>query len=116
MRRSWLAVLGVTVITVLLARVGIAHFQREALLGREIDVLNLRWIGRTFWRGFKGEAHSLGGWFRTELWRTVKKQVPTILMTIGIGLGASVAGYLWVVANSTKITGQFEAGDLSGDR
>jgi ABC-type transport system involved in multi-copper enzyme maturation permease subunit len=44
----WLAVAGVAVLTVLLARVGIAHFQREALLGREIDVLNLRWVGRFF--------------------------------------------------------------------
>lgn len=110
----WLAVLGVSVITALLARVGISHFQREALLGREIDVLNLRWIGRTFWRGFRGEARSVGGWFRAELWKTVRKQVPTILMTVGIGLVASVAGYLWVVSNSMKITGQFEAGDLSG--
>jgi uncharacterized membrane protein SpoIIM required for sporulation/ABC-type transport system involved in multi-copper enzyme maturation permease subunit len=110
----WLAVFGVAVLTALLARVGIAHFQREALLGREIDVLNLRWIGRTFWQKFKGEAHTFGGWFNLELQRTVRKQFPTILITLGIGLAASVGGYLWVVANADNISGQVQAGDLSG--
>jgi len=109
----WLAVVGVAVLTALLARVGIAHFQREALLGREIDVLNLRWIGRTFWRAFKGDARSLWGWFRFEVLKTVRKQIPSIILTVGIGLIAVVAGYIWVTLNSTKLAGQFKAGDLS---
>ncbi len=109
----WLAVAGVAILAVLLARVGIAHFQREALLGHEIDVLNLRWIGRTFWRSFRGDAKSLGGWFRDELRKTLRKQAPTIWITIGIGLIASVAGYVWVTLNAAKVTGSFHAGDLS---
>jgi len=110
----WIAVFGVVVITTLLIRVGIAHFQRESLLGHEIDVLNLRWIGRTFWRRFRGKARSLGGWFRIELWETIRNQFPTILMTVGIGLAASVAGYLWVTSNALNITGEFKPGNLSG--
>ncbi len=39
----WLLVFGMAVLVALLVRVGLAHFQREELLGREIDVLNLRW-------------------------------------------------------------------------
>jgi hypothetical protein len=39
----WLAVAGVMIISLLLIRVGIAHFQREYLLGREIDSFNLHW-------------------------------------------------------------------------
>jgi uncharacterized membrane protein SpoIIM required for sporulation/ABC-type transport system involved in multi-copper enzyme maturation permease subunit len=109
----WLAVIGVAILTALLARVGIAHFQREALLGREIDVLNLRWIGRTFWRAFKGEAKSLGGWFRFEVLKTVRKQFPSIIMTIGMGLIAAVAGFFWVNMNSAGITGDLKSGDLS---
>jgi uncharacterized membrane protein SpoIIM required for sporulation len=109
----WLAVVGVTVLAVLLARVGIAHFQREALLGREIDVLNLRWIGRTFWRAFKGDARSVGGWFRTELWKTVRKQALTIVITVVIGLIAVAGGYLWVSLNAEKVVSSFQAGDLS---
>jgi len=109
----WLAVIGVAVLTALLARVGIAHFQREALLGREIDVLNLRWIGRTFWRAFKGEARSVWSWFRVELLKTVRKQIPSIILTLGIGMMAVVAGYVWVASNSPRLTDQFKAGDLS---
>jgi uncharacterized membrane protein SpoIIM required for sporulation len=109
----WLGVIGVAVLTALLARVGIAHFQREALLGREIDILNLRWIGRTFWRAFKGEARTLSGWFRFEILKTVRKQVPSILLTVGFGLIAIVAGYIWVVSNSTRIVGQYNSSDLS---
>jgi uncharacterized membrane protein SpoIIM required for sporulation len=109
----WLAVVGVAVLTALLARVGIAHFQREALLGREIDVLNLRWIGRTFWQAFKGDAKSLWGWFRFEVLKTLRKQIPSIILMIAIGLIAVVAGYIWVTMNSTKLVGQFKAGDLS---
>ena len=109
----WLAVAGVTVLTVLLARVGIAHFQREALLGREIDILNLRWIGQTFWRALKGEARTLGGWLRFEVLKTTRKQIPAILMMVGIGVLAILAGYAWVTRNSTNVVGQFQAGDLS---
>jgi len=46
-RILWLAIAGVMIISLLLIRVGIAHFQREYLLGREIDVINLGWIWRT---------------------------------------------------------------------
>jgi len=109
----WLAVFGVAVIAVLLARVGIAHFQREALLGREIDVLNLRWVGRTFWRAFRGEARSVGSWFRIEVGKTLRKQLPAIWLTIGTGLAAAVGGYFWVSQNTAKFTRAFESGDLS---
>ncbi len=109
----WLAVVGVAILTVLLARVGIAHFQREALLGREIDVLNLRWIGQTFWRAFIGDARSIGMWFRVDVIKTLRKQTSSIIITVGIGLVAIGAGYVWVVRNSPKLLDQFTAGDLS---
>jgi uncharacterized membrane protein SpoIIM required for sporulation len=110
----WLAVAGVTILAVLLARVGVAHFHREALLGREIDVLNLRWIARTFWRAFKGNANSLKSWFRSELAGTLRKQAVSIWMTIGFGILACVAGYIWVTMNSSQVVGAFHSGDLSG--
>ena len=98
----WLAVAGVLVLAVLLARVGIAHFQREALLGHEIDVLNLGWIGRTFWRGFKGKAKSFPAWFQTEVLGTVRKQAVSIWMTLGLGIAAALGGYIMVSLNTEK--------------
>ncbi len=109
----WLAVVGVTILTLLLARVGIAHFQREALLGREIDVLNLRWIARTFWQEFRGEARSLSSWLRVELVKTLRKQFVSIILTVGVGMGAAFAGYVWVTENFPKLLDQFRPGDLT---
>ncbi len=110
----WLAVVGVTILTLLLVRVGVAHFQREALLGREIDVLNLGWVARTFWRNLKGEARSLPGWFRIEIPKTLRKQLPAILLTVLIGLISMGSGYAWLTANVDKVTSQVSPGDLSG--
>ena len=110
----WLAVAGVSILAVLLARVGIAHFHREALLGREIDVLNLRWIGQTFWKDFKGNAKSFQAWFRSELLGTVRKQAQSIWITIGFGIAAALGGYIWVTLNTEKVVGAFQSGDLSG--
>ena len=110
----WLAVAGVSVLALLLARVGIAHFQREALLGHEIDVLNLRWIARTFWQAFKGNARSIPAWFRNEVLGTVKKQAISIWMTLGLGVAAAVAGYVWVAMNADKVVQAFQSGDMAG--
>ena len=110
----WLAVVGVSVLALLLARVGIAHFQREALLGHEIDVLNLRWIVRTFWQSFKGNASSFPAWFRTEVWDTVRKQAISIWMTLGLGLAAALGGYIWVAMNADQVVHAFHSGSLAG--
>ncbi len=89
----WLAVFGLIVLTILLVRVGLAHFQREELLGREIDVLNFKWGWGVFWRGFTEDAHSISDWFVRILPKTVAKlRLPSLLMlvvlivSIGIGM------------------------------
>jgi len=50
----WVAVLGVSIMSALLIRLGLVHFKRENLLGREIDMLNLAWVWGTFKRAFTG--------------------------------------------------------------
>jgi uncharacterized membrane protein SpoIIM required for sporulation/ABC-type transport system involved in multi-copper enzyme maturation permease subunit len=109
----WLAVAGVAILTILLIRVGLAHFQREALLGREIDVLNLRWIGQTFWHAFRGEATTFFGWYRTELRHTLARQLPATLLTLIIGVGAAWGGFHWLSSNAAKVTSQFSSNDIS---
>lgn len=98
----WTAVGGVAVMAALIVRVGLSHFQREALLGREIDILNLRWIGRTFWRSLRGEARTLGGWYRREVGRTLRKQAIPILLTTLLGVAGLVFGYYWLLSNSSQ--------------
>lgn len=60
----WWVVLGLVVLAALFVRIGLAHFQREELLGREIDVLNIRWGWRVFKQEFTGGAQNLREWYR----------------------------------------------------
>lgn len=95
----WLAVVAVLIMAGLIIRLGLAHFQREYLLGREIDVLNIRWVARTFWGYFKGNAHSFFGWYHISVGATLYKlRKPIALLVVFAILGAGVA-YLWAVGN-----------------
>ncbi len=95
----WLAVAGVTILALLIVRVGIAHFQREYLLGREIDVINMRWIGRTFWMNFKGDAHSIAEWYGSSIRSSLRKLVtPSMLIVLIAGIGIWL-GYDWIIQN-----------------
>ena len=91
----WLAVVGVLILAGLLIRVGLAHFQREYLLGREIDVLNFHWIGRTFWGYFKGEARSLWDWYKVEVRATLQRMWLPAGVLFFLAVVAFGAGFLW---------------------
>jgi uncharacterized membrane protein SpoIIM required for sporulation/ABC-type transport system involved in multi-copper enzyme maturation permease subunit len=99
----WLAISGVMIIALLLIRVGLAHFQREYLLGREIDVINLRWIWRTFWRNFIGGASSVIDWYRNVLGAALRRAAPAILV-VALVAGVSLwMGYDWVMVNVSAV-------------
>jgi uncharacterized membrane protein SpoIIM required for sporulation len=99
----WLAISGVMIISLLLIRVGIAHFQREYLLGREIDVINLGWIWRTFWKNFIGGAHSFGEWYRGVLGSAMRRIAPAIVV-LALIAGVSIGmGYGWVMGNVSEV-------------
>ncbi|MEN4011155.1 MAG: stage II sporulation protein M [Chloroflexota bacterium] len=78
----WWIVFGLIVLAGLLIRVGLAHFHREELLGREIDVLNLRWIWRIFWGSFQGGAQNFVDWYRDSLGKTLWQLRGSILIVI----------------------------------
>ena len=86
----WWAVLGISVLTLLLVRVGLAHFQREELLGRQIDVLNFRWGWRVFSQSFTGGAKNIREWYLRTIPQTIRKMRGSTLMVAGF----SVAGVL----------------------
>jgi uncharacterized membrane protein SpoIIM required for sporulation/ABC-type transport system involved in multi-copper enzyme maturation permease subunit len=95
----WLAVVAVLIMAGLLVRLGLAHFQREYLLGREIDVLNIRWMARTFWYYFKGDSHSFWDWYRNSVGGTLRKLgKPITLLVVLAVLGGGIA-YVWAVGN-----------------
>ncbi len=109
----WLAVAGVMIIALLLIRVGIAHFQREYLLGREIDVINLRWIWKTFWLNFRGGAISVGDWYRNVLGTAFRRILPAMAFMIVIA-GISIwMGYDWVNQNVAETIAKASPEDLA---
>lgn len=97
----WWIILGEVLVSVLLVRAGIAHFNREELLGRELDVLNLRRSWSVFKKAFVGEAHSLKEWMKNEIPGTLKKTaIPLafslLLLPVGLWMGFYLSEKLYV--------------------
>ena len=95
----WLIVLGMLALAVLLVRVGLAHFQREELLGREIDVLNIRWSWKVFINAFRGGAKNIPEWYRGVLPATVRRlgqpsAAMVMLILIALFVGSLVGNAL----------------------
>jgi uncharacterized membrane protein SpoIIM required for sporulation len=95
----WYAIVGVTLLSGLIVRLGLAHFRREYLLGREIDSFNIKNIWRTFQTRFSGGAISLQDWYRTKLPETVRQLRDPMILVCVIAVASVVVSYLWVVAN-----------------
>ena len=95
----WYAIVGVTLLAGLLIRLGLAHFRREYLLGREVDTLNIKWIGRTFQDRFIGNAKSIFEWYRREIPVTLGELRKPLLIVLALSLVSLVVSYMWVVEN-----------------
>ncbi len=90
----WWVVFGLFILAILLLRIGLAHFSREELLGREIDVLNFRWGWKVFRMSFIGNATNLWNWYKTEVFPYVKELrysilVLSVLVVAGFLVGKS---------------------------
>jgi uncharacterized membrane protein SpoIIM required for sporulation/ABC-type transport system involved in multi-copper enzyme maturation permease subunit len=101
----WWIVLFLLVVDAILVRMGIHIFNRESLLGREIDELNVPFLWRTFWGYmrwpswfFGRRAEDMPRWLRwlASIGGLYRLHIPTILgrswlaiVTVVIGLGLS---------------------------
>jgi uncharacterized membrane protein SpoIIM required for sporulation len=81
----WLAVLGVVILSFLLIRLGLAHFRREGLIGREIDALNFKFMWQTFLKEFLGSSRSLWVWYKNTI-KAIYRQRYSILVVLVLGL------------------------------
>ncbi len=85
----WVIIFGLAMVNVVLVRMGVRLFNREELLGRELDELNFPQMARTCWREFAGEERSLLPWYRREVSKSLGKiRWPIVMMTL-----ACVVGY-----------------------
>lgn len=80
------------IIAILLVRIGVAHFNREELVGREFDSINIRSVIASFWNQFKGDASSPLDWYRNEMGKSIlTMRLPALLVAI-ILIGALILG------------------------
>ena len=88
----WWAIFGQAIIAWFLVRTGIAHFNREELLGRELDTLNLHWSWTVFKSAFIGQQGPFPDWWRMNVWRTLKTLKWPILLAVLFTIGGSLIG------------------------
>jgi len=91
------AVAGLTILSGLLIRLGLSHFKREYLLGREIDTLNFKTMGRTFLARVTGDAKSIFEWYRLEIPSTLRQLRQPLFIVISLAVLTVAASYAWVV-------------------
>jgi uncharacterized membrane protein SpoIIM required for sporulation len=66
----------------------VAHFNREELLGRELDSLNFRWGWQVFKAGLVAGAHSPLDWYQRLLRSTLRRMtLPAAIMLLALVLG-----------------------------
>ncbi len=107
----WWVLLGTLILAVLLSRVGVSHFNREKVLGREIDVLKPAWAWQVFWKQFKGETRSLVEWYLRKVFPTFRELlVPSILVLaialVGLAIGAYTLQQYPVLITAGKLEQQ----------
>jgi uncharacterized membrane protein SpoIIM required for sporulation/ABC-type transport system involved in multi-copper enzyme maturation permease subunit len=96
----WAIIVGMVVATVLLLRVGNAVFNREELLGRTIDQLNLKNMFRNIGRWLRAvdakgsPARSLAHWYRAGVFPAVGRLGAARWITIGVFVLALLAGFV----------------------
>jgi len=96
----WWLLLGLTITAMVLIRMGIHIFNREELMGQEIDQVRLGWMWGQFWQQFSGRAQDgrYPGpfrWFRQTLRILRQLHFPAvaslIAMSGAVGLGLFLA-------------------------
>ena len=95
----WYAIAAVTLLAGLLIRLGLAHFRREYLLGREIDTINFRQMWRVFRNRFSGNAKSVTEWYVRVIPSTLNQIRQPLMIVTGLAILAAIVSYVWIVNN-----------------
>jgi len=112
----WLGIVGVLIISLLLIRVGLAHFEREYLLGREIDNLNFKWMLKTFTHEFLGGAASLWDWYKRVLGSALRRSFPAALLLLLIAMLAVWGSHEWVKTHVAELVAKTSPENLAKAR
>ncbi len=93
----WLLALFMVVVNVILLRMGIRVFNREHMLGRDIDQFDFKEALRVFWRAF-WPADGIRGLYRQEVPQLLKSLGPELLVTVLVVFGGGILVGLWAAA------------------
>ena len=89
----WWIVAALLLVSVVLGRMGLHLFNREELLGREFDNVDIRWGASWFWEGFRGTSHSIFVWYKELFTKTlVEVRAPILVMALAM-LAAYIIGF-----------------------
>ena len=88
----WWVIIGLVVIAGFLVRMGISYFNREELLGRESDTLNIAWGWRTFKKAFIGQAQGVRTWYSKEILQTLRRLIIPIAVMAFLTIAALFIG------------------------
>jgi uncharacterized membrane protein SpoIIM required for sporulation len=94
----WWLIVGLGLTAVTLIRMGVHIFNREELLGRDIDQIRLGWLWRQLWQGFTGRENgrfpSPITWYRQTLLLLPSLRLPALATAVAIVGGLLLGGYL----------------------
>ena len=94
----WWLVLALLLILVVFVRMGIRLFNREELLGRDIDQIRFVWALRTFWGRFTGRTaepaaqRGIAGWYRSLFGFLGQLRLPLLVSMVAL-IGGLALGY-----------------------
>ncbi len=94
----WAIIAGMVLVVLLLLRLGNSIFNREELLGRSLDKLNLRGFFNTLWRHVRAvdeagnPARNLGEWYRRGLALSLRRMRLALWITVGVFVAAFIGG------------------------
>lgn len=95
----WAIIVGMTVAVVLLLRVGNSIFNREELLGRTIDAINLRKAAGNIWQWMRAVddegnvANNIAEWYRKAVPYSLRKLQAPFIVTMIVFTAAFVFGF-----------------------
>ncbi len=94
----WYIVIGLIVADIMLFGMGARIFNREELLGRSIDEINLKWAFKLFLRQFRGDPRvkNVVDWYRYSVLPTLPKMRGGAVIVIISIIAVSIGGYLLV--------------------
>lgn len=106
----WWLIIGLAVVALVLMRMGIHLFNREELLGRDIDHIRLGWMVGVFWRRFSGRDKTYPNplqWYR---------QTVAIIPQLRTPIAMTLLAFIAAICFGAAMAPRFSLADTFGEQ